>query len=155
MNDPIGFLLADAARLYRRALDDRARTLGVTSQQWRALALISRRPGSHQGMVADILEMEPITVSRMIDRLQEAGLIERRADPNDRRAWRLYLTEAAQPVIQQIRQLADDVLGIALESFSPTDVERLTVLAERFRDNLGRRDGSSTNVNREDRDAAA
>jgi DNA-binding MarR family transcriptional regulator len=88
VSDDIGFLLGDAARLLRRAFDERARTMGVTRPQWRVLALLKRFDGSTQVTIADMLEVEPITLGRMIDRLQDAGLVERRADPKDRRAWR-------------------------------------------------------------------
>ena len=72
MSDNAAFLMADTARLFRRAFDARARALGVTGQQWRVLVVVSRNPGINQGSAADQLEVEPITLSRMVDRLQEA-----------------------------------------------------------------------------------
>ncbi|MBA3896767.1 MAG: MarR family transcriptional regulator, partial [Sphingomonadaceae bacterium] len=84
----IGFLLHDVARRYRARFDADARELGVTRQQWRTLLHLSFREGQTQAELADRLEVERITLCRMVDRLSEAGLVERRADPQDRRVWR-------------------------------------------------------------------
>ena len=139
MSDSAAFLMADTSRLFRRAFDARTRCLGVTGQQWRVLVVISRRPGINQGAAAEQLEVEPITLSRMVDRLQDSGLVERRADPGDRRAWCLHLTEAAIPLIEQMRIIADDLLESAFEGFASDEREGFTVAIERFRENLARR----------------
>lgn len=139
MSESAAFLMADTSRLFRRAFDARARCLGVTGQQWRVLVVVSRNPGINQGNAADQLEVEPITLSRMVDRLQDAGLVERRADPGDRRAWCLHLTEAAIPVIAKMRVIADDLLESAFEGFPPEERNRFTEAIERFRENLFRR----------------
>jgi len=87
--------------------DSRAQSLGLTRSQWRVLAQLRRREGINQTALAELLEIEPITLVRHIDRLVAKGLVERRADPNDRRAWRLYLKEEVQPVLDSLRQLSE------------------------------------------------
>ena len=88
MSEDLGFLIGDTARLMRRAFDERVRTKGITRPQWRVLGLLNRFGGSTQVVLAEMMDVEPITLGRMIDRMQDAGLVERRADPSDRRAWR-------------------------------------------------------------------
>jgi DNA-binding MarR family transcriptional regulator len=139
MSEPITFLMADASRLFRRAFDAEARSIGVTGQQWRVLAALARHPGAKQGQVADLMEVEPITLSRMIDRLQDAGLVERRADPADRRAWCLHLTDKALPVVDDMRVIATNLLGTALDGFSPDEQASFADFIERFRANVGQR----------------
>jgi DNA-binding MarR family transcriptional regulator len=136
MSEPITFLMADASRLFRRAFDAEARSIGITGQQWRVLAALARHPGSKQGFIAELMEVEPITLSRMIDRLQESGMVERRADPADRRAWCLYLTDQAIPLVEDMRAIANNLLEVALDGFSPDDMTRFADFIERFRCNL-------------------
>ena len=80
--------------------------------------MLSRNEGINQGGLAELLEVEPITLCRMIDRLEEAGLVERRRDPGDRRAWQIYLTEQAGPVLEKVRAIADDLFESALDGIS-------------------------------------
>ncbi|MFL9842607.1 MarR family transcriptional regulator [Sphingomonas sp. ST-64] len=136
MNEPLGFLVADLARLLRRDFDLRARQIGVTNAQWRMLKTLSRNEGSNQGMLAELLEVEPITMARMIDRLEEAGLVERRRDPADRRAWRIHLTEAAQPLIGKLRDIADELVEDALAGISEADRAQMRRTLDRVRANL-------------------
>lgn len=96
------FLLADVGRLVRVHADRRAREDGMTRAQWVILARLERQDGLTQKALADLLEVEPITVGRLVDRLQARGLVERRADPTDRRVWRLHLTDAAAPILAGI-----------------------------------------------------
>lgn len=138
MSESVAFLIADASRLFRRAFDARARDLGVTGQQWRVLVTLFRNPGINQGAAAELLEVEPITLSRMVDRLQDARLVERRPDPGDRRAWLLHLTDAAVPLIDQIRDIANEILESALDGMSADERTRFSDLADRFRANLSR-----------------
>ena len=112
--DSLAFLLNDGARLLRRRFDARARALGVSRAQWQVLFALSRQEGSNQTSLADYLEVETITLCRMVDRLADAGLVERRADPADRRAWRLFLTDAAHPLLDQLRQVGEEVVEDAL-----------------------------------------
>ena len=139
MDENIGTMLAQVSRLLRRTFDARARGIGVTRPQWQVLTLLNRHAGINQGGLADILEVEPITLGRMIDRLQDAQLVERRADPADRRAWRLYLTTKGDGLLDQLRPLARDTYDIALEGVSDDDRAQLMAILDRMRGNLSRR----------------
>ena len=139
MSDSIGFLLADVSRLLRRDFDERARSIGVTRQQWRVLTVLARNQGINQGSLADRLEVEPITLSRMVDRLQDAGLVERRADPLDRRAWLLYLSDAATPLIAKLQKIGQELSEYAMEGMSTEDRALFADMLERSRQNLSRK----------------
>lgn len=136
MTDSLGFLISDVSRLLRKRFDERARLIGVTRQQWRTLSVLKWHEGSNQGMLAELLEVEPITLGRMIDRLEEAGWVERRRDPGDRRVWRIHLTEAAQPILLQLKTIADSLFVDAAEGISAEDQARLHALLEQLRSNL-------------------
>ena len=136
MSDSIGFLTSDVARLLRRRFDERARAVGITRAQWRTLTVLSRNEGANQGALADLLEVEPITLCRMIDRLAEAGHVERRRDPGDRRAWNIYLTDRSRPLLEQLRMLADAVIGDALDGLDGETQSVLTGALHRMRTNL-------------------
>ena len=96
------YLLHDTARLLRVEADKRARATGMTRAQWVLLLRVRDRPGLSQKELAELLEVEPITVARLVDRLEGRGMVERRADPRDRRIWRLHLRPAADPVLKEI-----------------------------------------------------
>jgi len=98
------YLLSDVARLLRTRADRRARQHGMTRAQWVILSRLQRQPGLSQNEIAAIVELEPISVARLVDKLQEGGLVERRPDPKDRRVWRLHLTPAAKPMLKVIRK---------------------------------------------------
>ena len=115
MSDTILFMMADVTRLMRRRFDERARTLGVTRPQWKLLLSLSREQGLNQGALAERMDVEPITLCRMVDRMEESGLLERRRDPADRRAWRVHLTPRSRIMIDRLRegvaQLEQDMLA--------------------------------------------
>jgi DNA-binding MarR family transcriptional regulator len=134
----IGSILADTSRLMRRAFDARAKVIGVTRPQWQVLVTLKRHEGINQGGLAEQLDVEPITVCRMVDRLQDAGLVERRADAADRRSWRLYLTPRAHELLDQLRPLAEAMIEEALDGIDDADRERLNRLLEKVRQNLSR-----------------
>lgn len=136
MTDTFGFLLSDTARMLRKRFDERARQHGATRAQWKALLGISRNEGINQGNLADLLEVEPITLCRLIDRMQESGLVERRRDPNDRRAWQLFLTDRAGPVLEELHETADELMSQALSEISETQIDTMTELLNRIRHNL-------------------
>ena len=136
MAENIGYMLNDIGRLMRRRFDEMCQDLGVTSAQWRALFAISRRPGLNQGMLAELLEVEPITTCRMVDRLEQAGLVERRPDPNDRRAWQLFLGQAAMPLLDRLQERSVEMRRRALKGLSEEEVEALTSQLEVIRNNL-------------------
>lgn len=95
-------MLHDIARLIRTRADQLARGSGMTRAQWVILRHLDRQPGVSQNELAALIEVEPISVARLIDRLETRGLVERRADPKDRRLRRLHLTEAAAPILKDI-----------------------------------------------------
>jgi MarR family transcriptional regulator for hemolysin len=98
------FLLHDVARLLRHEADRRARAHGMTRAQWVILFWLERQPGLSQKELSEILEVEPITVARLIDRLEARSMVERRPDPKDRRIWRLHLLPPAEPVLAAIHE---------------------------------------------------
>ncbi len=110
----LAFELHDAARLLRTYSDQRARELNTTRAQWAVLSRLQRCEGAKQSELAEALDIAPITLGRLVDKLDAAGLVERRADPADRRAHRLYLTEKAAPALRALGALAEDVMGRAL-----------------------------------------
>ena len=128
--------IGETATALRRAFDRRAASLGVTRAQWRVLARLSRMPGLRQVELAEQLDMEAITLCRIVDRLAEAGLVERQADPADRRAWKLVLTANAKPLVKKLRALADDLAEEAFQGLDPArrDAVRATLAA--MRDNV-------------------
>lgn len=139
MTETIGFLIHDTARLFRRELNERMRNGGVTGLQWRLLAYLARHEGSNQIKLADFLEVEPITLSRMVDRLAEAGFLSRRRDPNDRRAWCLYLENKALPLIDELRTKASALAEESQDGMSATERAQLAGLVERMQQNLSRK----------------
>ncbi|MDQ0250608.1 MarR family winged helix-turn-helix transcriptional regulator [Sphingomonas sp. Sphisp140] len=136
MAESLGFLLSDTARLLRRRFDERARSSGASVAQWRALKILSRHPGMNQGQLADQLEVEPITACRMVDRLEEAGFVERRRDPADRRAWRIHVTDKASPVLDELQVLAEVMIEDMLRGLTTEQREQLTGSLQTVRDNL-------------------
>jgi DNA-binding MarR family transcriptional regulator len=139
MSETIGAMLGQVARLLRRSFDERARSTGITRPQWQVLTLLDRNPGINQGGLSELLEVEPITTGRMIDRLQEAQIVERRPDPHDRRAWRLHLTGKGEEMLDKLRPLASETLAEALVGLAKDDQEQLMVMLERIRSNLSRK----------------
>jgi len=140
MTDSIGFLISDVSRLMRRRFDERARAIGVTRAQWRTLTTLIRNEGINQGKLAELLEVEPITLCRMVDRLEEAGHVERRRDPHDRRAWQIYLTDSARPLIDQLRTIADAMFDSALAGIDPTRQAAFIATLNDIRANLAETD---------------
>jgi DNA-binding MarR family transcriptional regulator len=99
------------ARLIRTEADKRARAHGMTRAQWQILVHLDRQPGMLQKELAEILEVEPITVARLVDRLEARHMVERRGDPTDRRCWRLHLTSESRPLLSEINAQLDDLAG--------------------------------------------
>ncbi|WP_126172743.1 MarR family winged helix-turn-helix transcriptional regulator [Altericroceibacterium xinjiangense] len=132
----VGFLLADNSRLARWAFDQRVREIGVTGPQARMLLTLNRAPGENQGFYAEQLEVEPITLCRMADRLEEAGLIERRRDPADRRAWQLHLTAKAHTILEQLQDRIDSLLEDMLAGLSAEERAEFARLLNTIGSNL-------------------
>jgi MarR family transcriptional regulator for hemolysin len=134
-----GFLLHDVARLLRKRFDQRARALGLSRSQWQVLAHLSRHEGINQSGLAEILEIENITLGRLIDRMGEAGWVERRADPKDRRARLLFMTQKVAPVMEAMRALAEETRNEALEGLPPEQRETLIDMLLHVRANISER----------------
>jgi MarR family transcriptional regulator, transcriptional regulator for hemolysin len=121
----LGFLLHDVARLLKRRFEQNARGTGLTRSQWQVLAHLAQNEGIQQGKLAELLDIEAITLGRILDKLEILGLIERRPHPSDRRIWLLHLTEAARPKLTQLRQLGEITRGEALAGTTEPDRECL------------------------------
>lgn len=130
------FEINETARAVRRAFDQKAVGLGVTRVQWKALSRLKRQPGLRQVELAEILEMEPITLCRVIDRLEETGLVERKPDPADRRAWRLEVTPEAEPLIRKLRAIAAELTHEALSGMNGAEIEQFRRDLNRIRGNV-------------------
>ena len=102
-------VLYDVARQMRTVVDQIAREHGRTRAQWIILLRLEREPGLSQNELAAIAEVAPITIARLVDRLEECGLVERRPDPQDRRIWRLWLRPAAKPLLRNVKQYRAEV----------------------------------------------
>jgi len=134
--EPLLWEIGETATALRRAFDRRAASLGVTRAQWRALARISRQPGLRQVELAEQLDIEAITLCRIIDRLEESGLVERQRDPADRRAWQLLLTDKAKPITEHLGALADEFGDEVLTGLSTADRKSLRARLASIRANI-------------------
>lgn len=132
----LGFALSDVARLMRRNFNRRVQSLGLTQAQWLLLARIARHEGAKQAQLAEILEMQPISIARLVDRMEAAGWVERRPDPKDRRAVNLYLTKKAEPILDQMWDRAEETQALALAGLSPAAKEDLASALGTIRENL-------------------
>lgn len=135
----VGFRLHDVARMMRRDFDRRAREGGLTRARWQVLWHLAKCEGIHQAGLAELLGVAPISLTRQLDRLEEEGLVERRSDPDDRRRFRLYLTDRAQPALGELRKLAAQTRRRALAGLGHDDVEALQRILNAMRENLGER----------------
>ncbi|MGI9510146.1 MAG: MarR family winged helix-turn-helix transcriptional regulator [Geminicoccaceae bacterium] len=132
----VGFLLHDVSRLMRAWFDERAQALGLTRAQWRVLVHLGPRQGINQTSLAEILELDNVTLSRHIDRLERSGWLERRPDPEDRRAWRLYLSEASRPTLSKMETLAAEAQAVALADLSPDQRALFVETLVKIKENL-------------------
>ena len=120
------FLLHDVARLLRVDADKRARAHDMTRAQWGILIWLERQPGISQKELSELLEVEPITVARLIDRLEGRGMVERRPDPRDRRIWRLHLKPAALTVLCEIGRQRADITRMVTSGLDDDTIDTLT-----------------------------
>jgi MarR family transcriptional regulator for hemolysin len=130
------FALFEVQRMLRLYADKQARRYGLTRAQWAVLAKLERTEGLKQTEIADLMEMQPITLTRLIDKLCEADLIERRSDDTDRRVNRLYLTKAARPLMAKLAVLRGEITQAALAGLSNADTHRLVDDLESIKDNV-------------------
>lgn len=131
----LGFLLADTTRLMRRAFQQQ-QDANLTLAQARALSYVSRYEGVRQIELAELLEVQPITLARLIDQLEKAGLVERRADPGDRRAYRIHLTPEAAPTLVAIKKVAANVRAQAMAGFDEREAAAFLSFLQKTHDNL-------------------
>jgi len=130
------FALGEVQRLMRAYADKEAARYGITRAQWAVLSKVERQEGLKQTELAELLEMQPITLTRLIDKLCDNGWIERRSDDSDRRVNRLYLKKAARPLLGKLAGLRSELTATALEGISPADAHRLLTQLESIKENV-------------------
>ena len=135
-NRELAFSINDVARLLRTYADHEARRFGMTRAKWAVLARLDRFEGLKQTELAEMLDLQPITLTRLLDGLADNGLIERRPDPDDRRAKRLFLTPAARPLLEQLSALGDDLMATALAGLEASELDALLGRLNLVKDNL-------------------
>ena len=135
-NRSFGFVLYETARLLSKRFDQRSKSLGLTRAQCQVLAYLVYHEGINQAGLAELLELEPISLGRLIDRMAQAGWVERRPDPRDRRAWQLYITEKAKPLFTEMIEIGRDVRAEALAGFTQDESDKIMDLLLRARRNL-------------------
>jgi MarR family transcriptional regulator, transcriptional regulator for hemolysin len=138
LNREFAIILKDVARMIRTYADHKGSQFGVTYAQWVLLARLDRFEGLKQSELAEMLDLQPITITRLIDRLCDSGMIERRSDPNDRRAKRLYLTPAARPMLVQLAGLGEELMATALAGVEREAVEKMVAQLAIVKENLRR-----------------
>ncbi len=136
LNREFAFLLNDVARLLRTYADYKAAQFGMTRAQWAVLVRLDRSEGLNQSELAEMLDLQPITLTRLLDKLCDGGLIVRRPDPTDRRAKRLFLTDAARPVLKELSGLGEETMAAVLEGVSRADVEQMVSQLDVAKENL-------------------
>jgi len=132
----LGFLLKDVARLYTRRFEERAQALSLTLPQCKALAYLARNEGVSQKRLAELIEIDPMSLVRILDRMEADGWVERRADPQDRRARCLVVTEQARPIIELIWEIVAETRAEALAGLDDAERAHLMALLERTHANL-------------------
>jgi DNA-binding MarR family transcriptional regulator len=136
--ETLPFEIGETAHALRKAFDRLAVGLGVTRAQWKVLFRLTRTPGLRQVELADLLDLEPITLCRIVDRLEEGGLVERSRDPDDRRAWRLHVTAKARPLIEKLQAVGAELVSQAFDGIDPKDIEIARKVLAQARENAGR-----------------
>ncbi len=137
-NRDLAFTLSDVARLFRTCADQKVARFGVTRAKWAVLARLERFEGLKQSELAEMLDLQPITLTRLLDGLCENGLIERRADAEDRRAKRLYLTPAARPLLKRLGKAGDELMKEAFDGLGDGEIGRLLADLLAIKENLRR-----------------
>jgi MarR family transcriptional regulator, transcriptional regulator for hemolysin len=137
-NREFAFILNDVARLLRTYADHKAAQFGMTRAQWAVLVRVDRAEGLNQSELAEVLDLQPITLTRLLDKLCDSGLIERRPDPADRRAKRLFLTPAARPLLEQLSVLGAETMADTLAGVDRSTVEQMISNLAIVKDNLRR-----------------
>jgi MarR family transcriptional regulator for hemolysin len=148
LNREFAFTINDVARMLRTFADAKGAQFGITRAQWVVLARLDRFEGLKQSELAEMLDLQPISLTRLLDRLCSSGLIERRADPNDRRAKRLFLTPAARPLVTRLGDLSEELMTTALAGVGRDSVEKmiaqLAIVKENLRQAIQQRSNGAT-----------
>lgn len=135
-SEGFGFVVHDVARLMRWSFDRKSQDLGLTRAQWSVLASLHRQDGIQQKTLAQNMDITPISIARHLDHLEAAGWIERRADPDDRRAKRVYLTSKVEPMLKRLTELGTQVRDEAFAGIEPDIEELLVTTLRKIRNNL-------------------
>jgi MarR family transcriptional regulator, transcriptional regulator for hemolysin len=130
------FTLGEVQRLVRAYADKEAARYGITRAQWAVLVKVERAEGMKQTELAEQMEMQPITLTRLIDKLCDSDWIERRGDENDRRVNRLYLRKAGRQLLSKLAGLRAELTSTAIEGINPTDAQRLLTQLETIKENV-------------------
>jgi MarR family transcriptional regulator for hemolysin len=130
------FTLGEVQRLVRAYADKEAARFSITRAQWAVLAKVERNEGMKQTELAEQMEMQPITLTRLIDKLCESDWIERRGDASDRRVNRLYLLKAGRALLGRLSGLRSELTATALEGINPADAHRLLAQLEQIKENV-------------------
>src|SRR5215469_413959 len=136
LNREFAFSLNDVARMLRTYADQKASLFGITRAQWVVLVRLDRFEGLKQAELAEMLDLQPITLTRLLDRLAECGLIERRPDPNDRRAKLMFLTPKARPLLEQLGELGNELMGTSLAAVDREHIEVMVAQLAIVKENL-------------------
>ncbi len=136
LNREFAFMLNDVARMLRTYADHKAAQFGITRAQWVVLVRLDRSEGMKQSELAEMLDLQPISLTRLLDRLCECGLIERRPDPVDRRAKRLFLKPAARPLLDKLGDLGEELMATALNGVERDSIERMVAQLGIVKENL-------------------
>ncbi len=129
-------LLYDAARQMRTYADQMARAHGMTRAQWVILARLERQPDLSQNELAAAAEVTPMTIARLIDRLEGLGFVKRCVDPKDRRIWRLRLTPQAAPVLAEINEMRARLHAVMTKGIDPSVLETMTIGLRQMKENV-------------------
>ena len=146
LRNSLGFLLHDAQRLLRKQFEARGQEFGLSSAQWRMLVLLVKQEGAPQARLAELLEIEPISVSRLLDRMEESGWVERLPDANDRRVRMVFATQQARDAFDKVKSVASDLYDKALAGLSAAEREALLGALRTICDNLSDAEGGCGSV---------
>src|SRR6201999_1076080 len=136
LNREFAFMLNDVARMLKTYADYKGSQFGITRAQWAVLVRLDRFEGLKQSELAEMMDLQPISLTRLVDRLCDNGLIERRSDPNDRRAKRLFLTAAARPLLEQLGELGEEMMAAALAGVPGEAVTKIIAQLATVKENL-------------------
>lgn len=134
----LAFVINDVARMMRTVADQKVGRFGMTRAKWAVLARLERFEGLKQAELAEMLDLQPISLTQLLDGLCENGLIERRPDPEDRRAKRLFLTPDARPLLERLGALGEELMDDALAGIDASQVATLLADLDLVKENLRR-----------------